>query len=472
MAPVSRDRRALGRHTSHDAIYQPFIVTTSLGRPNKATRKLIRSHVMRGKNRAKHVEAGVVYGSWINSSLPAKPAGILKAEETGLWIPQPRTLCRDLETFTFADQIKPYMLDLIFKFFTILKQSVYPIEFCLEFDPKASVWYKYLLSDAACHHSLLWTTQSYFDWIQGYSLSPKALFHEAKTLELLQYRINDPASALNDTTIAVVVTLVMVSALVGHVSVVKKHMQGLNMIITLRGGMRELEKNAQLQIKVCRADLCTALLSGSEPFFFSEEMTWQPYLARPADINDFLATHFAGCNIDKRLAGVAADLRRFSISTNLAFATGRKIAGEVYQETLISTQYRLATLKFDSEDINELLRLGLLVFSSSVFLQGGGLRGRFPSLSARFKQTLSKVDWTNPVPKRIGLWLLISGLVAAVTHEDDDVLIPLLQDRCRESGQYSWSGVRSILKSVMWIDALQDKSGRQVYDRAILVEQI
>lgn len=136
--------------------------------------------------------------------------------------------------------------------FTILKQSVYPIEFCLEFDPTASVWYQYLLSDAACHHSILWTTQAYFDWIQGNTLSATALFHEAKTLQLLQCRINDPDAALRDTTITVVVTLVMVSALVGHASVVKKHMQGLHQIITLRGGMRELQKNAQLQIKVCR----------------------------------------------------------------------------------------------------------------------------------------------------------------------------------------------------------------------------
>jgi hypothetical protein len=341
---------------------------------------------------------------------------------------------------------------------------------------------------------LLWTTQAYFDWLQGDALSPTALFHEGKTLQLLQDRINDPQLAIRDTTIAVVVTLVMVSALVGHVSVVKKHMQGLNQIITLRGGMRELEKNAQLQIKVCRyelstqkddslsvlltllfrsADLCTALLSGDEPFFFTDGMPWHPYLARPADINGLLATHFAGCNIDRRLAGVAADLRRFSTSTNLAFATGRKIVGEVYQEILISTQYRLVNLKFEPQDVNEILRLGLLAFSSSVFLQEGGLRRRFASLSTQFKRTLAAVDWTNPALKRIGLWLLVSGLVASVTREDDDALMPLLRERCHESGQPSWAGIRSILKSLMWIDALQDKSGRQIYDRAVLtVEEI
>jgi hypothetical protein len=309
--------------------------------------------------------------------------------------------------------------------------------------------------------------------LQGDALSPTALFHEGKTLQLLQDRINDPQLAIRDTTIAVVVTLVMVSALVGHVSVVKKHMQGLNQIITLRGGMRELEKNAQLQIKVCRADLCTALLSGDEPFFFTDGMPWHPYLARPADINGLLATHFAGCNIDRRLAGVAADLRRFSTSTNLAFATGRKIVGEVYQEILISTQYRLVNLKFEPQDVNEILRLGLLAFSSSVFLQEGGLRRRFASLSTQFKRTLAAVDWTNPALKRIGLWLLVSGLVASVTREDDDALMPLLRERCHESGQPSWAGIRSILKSLMWIDALQDKSGRQIYDRAVLtVEEI
>lgn len=157
----------------------------------------------------------------------------------------------------------------------------------------------------------------------------------------------------------------------------------------------------------------------------------------------------------------------------MAFGTGRKIPGEVYQETLISTQYRLVKLKFDREDINELLRLGLLAFSSSVFLQGGGLRGRFGSLSTQLKSVISAVDWSDPIIRQLSLWFLFSGLVAAVTQEDDDVFMPLLQERFRESGQSSWTGVRGILKGFMWIDALQDKSGRQVYDRAVCrVEQI
>lgn len=115
MTPAFKDRQVYGNYGSQDANPAPFIVTTSSDKSNKATRKLIRSHVMRGKNSSKGTGARIVYGSWVNGPTSMKSVGIQKCEGTASWMPQPRILCRDLETFTFADQIKPYALDLIFK---------------------------------------------------------------------------------------------------------------------------------------------------------------------------------------------------------------------------------------------------------------------------------------------------------------------------------------------------------------------
>jgi hypothetical protein len=112
MAPVTKDRYVSSPCDAHP---QLFIVTTSFGRLNKATRKLIRSHVMRGKNSSKDAENKMVYGTWINRLVSDQPVALRKTEESELWLSQPRSLCPDLETFTYADQIKPYALDLIFK---------------------------------------------------------------------------------------------------------------------------------------------------------------------------------------------------------------------------------------------------------------------------------------------------------------------------------------------------------------------
>jgi Fungal specific transcription factor domain len=122
----------------------------------------------------------------------------------------------------------------------------------VEFDSANSVWFEYLLSDAPFLHSILWTTQAYFDWIQGTRISEKALIHESKAITLLQERLNHPRIAVRDTTIAVVVNLVLTAALVGQFSTARKHMRGLYQILKLRGGLKQLKGNSQLQIKICR----------------------------------------------------------------------------------------------------------------------------------------------------------------------------------------------------------------------------
>ena len=93
-----REKRIGPTRPSHDNL--PFIVTTSTQKPDKADRKKIRSHVMRGKNRRKHGVRGSRIGSWINPDdtspaffmrIPDSPNGRSKSseptdkdEETGL----------------------------------------------------------------------------------------------------------------------------------------------------------------------------------------------------------------------------------------------------------------------------------------------------------------------------------------------------------------------------------------------------
>lgn len=135
---------------------------------------------------------------------------------------------------------------------TILKTSLYPVEMCVDFEPINSFWFQYLSKDAAYLHSSLWATQSYFDWLQGRPASSMAMIHQGKALGLLREKLNKSAPDGSDMTLAVVVTLVMMTGLVGDLAAAKTHMAGLHRMIMLRGGLCVLKENRQLQIKACR----------------------------------------------------------------------------------------------------------------------------------------------------------------------------------------------------------------------------
>jgi hypothetical protein len=85
-------------------------------------------------------------------------------------------------------------------------------------------------------------------------LSRLACFHYARTLELLQARLNefDQTSAISDSTIFVVITLAAAAELTGEFAAVASHIKGLEKIVGLRGGVRALNTHNNIQVKVCR----------------------------------------------------------------------------------------------------------------------------------------------------------------------------------------------------------------------------
>lgn len=87
--------------------FDPFITSTSLSKPNTETRKLIRSHVMRGKNTRKPK----VHRSelWTTRNMQ------LSRSHEKVQFPGPQTLLSDsaLSGMTFAVETTPYIRDML-----------------------------------------------------------------------------------------------------------------------------------------------------------------------------------------------------------------------------------------------------------------------------------------------------------------------------------------------------------------------
>jgi len=132
--------------------------------------------------------------------------------------------------------------------------GIYPFEICLDVHPVVRGWFPYMLSDECCLQSMMFSVRAFTDGASPNQLSRFARLHFAKTLQMLQARLNDSdlTFAISDGTIMVVFFLASAAELMGDFAAVENHVRGLEKIVNLRGGVRALNIHNNLQVKVCR----------------------------------------------------------------------------------------------------------------------------------------------------------------------------------------------------------------------------
>ncbi|TVY26283.1 hypothetical protein LHYA1_G005806 [Lachnellula hyalina] len=437
-----------------------FIVNSSIDKPDAKARQLIRSHVMRDKNRRKPPADASKLKSWINEESSQTSVAL-----SDLYFPLPVHIGSGMPLTQLACDMPPYALDLVYKFFTVLLQQMYPIELCLSFDLQHSVWIQYLALDPLYCHSLLWTTQTYFDWLNGSGVSPIQIQHAHQTLVGLRERLTlDAELATSDATIVVVVSLIMMNAFVGDYKSARKHVRGLHKMVEMRGGVRAFGGNTQIQLKMCRADLAMAIFTNRKPLFFSDGICWEPYIAKNTS-RKTLPPHMAA--LDSNLLHIWADLREFTRSANLAFQTGQKIDCVLFQEILVSVQYRLLLLDVSAGSLDEVVLVGMLAFATNIFLQMQGLGMRFDNLSARLRGCVSGLQGLgDDATAELKLWLLFVAWMPGGASKQNSWIGAELKKTLGILALTKWEVVRDRLKRYLWIDVLHDKGGKDAFKNA------
>lgn len=173
-------------------------------------------------------------------------------------------------------------------------------------------------------------------------------------------------------------------------------------------------------------------------------------------------------NMDNELSRAWAVMFEFCSVINFAVESEQRISTETFLETMSSVVYRLIGMNFDDDSSNEAIRLGLLAFMSSIFLQWKDLGISYPHFNSMFKSCLTGFALPqNAMSPHPLLWLLMVGAVSVFDVADDVWLQPLLQVNIRLCGIYEWSQMRTFLGSFMWIGLVYDKPGKVVFESAI-----
>lgn len=221
-----------------------------------------------------------------------------------------------------------------------------------------------------------------------------------------------------------------------------------------------------------------ALHSGTKPVFFSD-LVREPYWPYPdfvlygitADPEDepLLAT------LDTELATAWRTMKQFCTLVNRAAAAGRKLPKEDLLDAMASVMYRLLHMCFARGSPSEVVRLGLLAFCSSVFLQWASVRLPYTHFPTMYRDNFVNLEFpapdndysgTNnfPTPQLL-LWLLTVGAVSLFGGVDNEAwLKPWLRVNLELCGIDSWPAMCAVLDSFMWVGVVQDASGKAVFD--------
>jgi hypothetical protein len=211
--------------------------------------------------------------------------------------------------------------------------------------------------------------------------------------------------------------------------------------------------------------------SGAKPIFFNGASSSEPHLPYPA-LTMFLETlkpdpapFSRDLEIGPELAPAWTVLSDFCSVVNFAAHSEQRITVGTFLDTMASVMYRLVGIGFEAASSDETIRLGLLCFSCSLFLHWQHLGLSYPHLASVFRACFPAMS--AHLSPRLVLWLLMVGKVSVFDGSDDGWFNPLFRETMATCEVGSWSEVRDLLMSFMWIGLVHDKAGKRVFSSAV-----
>jgi hypothetical protein len=165
---------------------------------------------------------------------------------------------------------------------------------------------------------------------------------------------------------------------------------------------------------------------------------------------------------DYKLKSAFKDLRDFSALANQLIPARRKLEPEIFQEIMLSVQYRLLVLEYllDEHPLREAIRLGLLAYESTIFLQIQGVKLKSDLFTSQLREAIEAIPVEGEAIANVKLWLLLIGSMVIF-----DSKAPWLAQSIQSlTGRQTWSQVRKRVKEVMWIDIIHDLAGSEAFE--------
>ncbi|KAI1290605.1 hypothetical protein F5Y03DRAFT_378096 [Xylaria venustula] len=463
---------------------------------NNSQRKLIRSHVMKGKNtgkkrskREQQQQEQHIASTAANKSIVLRRGEINNLDESASTthsqrgssiLAVTRQIANDPSLLSSTKGIAPQTMFHLRQMSSYILDVTSPPEFCQSTGVTEWIWFQLAFYNKAYFHCTVAIASACAAFLTGdTSHSPVALCHMSEAYRLLNKTLssNEP---LSDATIAVVAAINIYDRLYGDPQKAMVHLEGLAGLVVSRGGIAELaRRNFVVAEKALRSDIELALSCGSTPKFSSEDVPRHLILIHPrppksgeAELAEESILHRA---VSAHLSEVVLEILHFS---NLLDRASReeKLDSMTYQCTLLYIGYRLLETKpahsnseaIKSRTLDSLVLSALTGFQNTFCFGIGRKLMAFPRVIDRFRSVSQNIRADTQSQQMVVLWSLLMGRVSAlVQDEDDEWLIPKMKSLADVMGLRAWVDVSGLLVGFPWVRVAHEIQGREFWDAKI-----
>ena len=155
-------------------------------------------------------------------------------------------------------------------------------------------------------------------------------------------------------------------------------------------------------------------------------------------------------------------MKRFCMLASLSGSTRRHMHSSTIHQTMSAVMYRVMQMSFPTDSADELVRQGLLLYASHIFLQWQDIKMPFPQASSSYKTLLSDTQ-ASLLPPLLVAWLAMAGSLSVFDVSQEPWLRQTMRQQLEKCNVKTWSSLRTALKSFMWVDILDEPTGKAIF---------
>jgi hypothetical protein len=219
---------------------------------------------------------------------------------------------------------------------------------------------------------------------------------------------------------------------------------------------------------------------GTRPVFVLDGLLQRPFICLGDGMMGFRSSLTPEIDLDLRyhqqnsIVGVVTDdlaaiwqgINHFCCLINAVAEKRIKLGNQILLNAMISVIYPLLQMNFPADSVDEAFRLGLLAFSSHIFLDRKGVRLPHYFISRNYRACFDTLDKLEGDLSQVSLWFLMIGAISIFKQNTNKHtwLRYYLRKNASRSKITSWNQLREMLKAFPWIDVLHDGAGKEFFE--------
>ena len=273
----------------------------------------------------------------------------------------------------------------------------------------------------------------------------------------------------SDETITLICLLSVYEDMRGNIEVAKLHATGLDEIITLRGGLRTIDRICRAKVMCanllpCADRLDVPMLCRPIPLSANNTSTDEEDLALPAPVGP-LEVMSQG-NIHVMLTSIIEITRKISSDRHAAQNENITFDMLLYYERVMCLTRNLLSIK-GLDGFEELLRLCMISYLQPMYRHCAFEPQNSYIRAEKLREAFGKSDMAAHDPIA-SLWAVFVAFMVSRNTPDDSYFREMLLytlDRAQIPRCGAWSNLRDYLQRFLWTDFAHEDHGKFLYEK-------